>query len=450
MDFEKPKMPSPEEMAKIEKERALSDAELLKGGAEYKFDEKGNRRLNATDEQIEKAGEEMEKNQWPYNLESPKTIDEQRQEFIKNELKGAQKLIEMQNFPSEKAKVDVIEKLRSSAENLFDSWAANIKAGITPEDIKFLDEAESPYNYMGMSADEKMKLYDLQDRIKMAKEEIKQEKSNSGAMVNETWYVGAKKNPDGSLDLSKAAIFKPKKTFLKTEADKSLKEGEEKLEGEKLFQYQIENNSHVSAKNLKEYLALFVRSIDDMRTNFQATKEELSEILYRNGIEYEEDKEININEKDKKILQPILDFRQELDKWNTLTEPKIDDFRKRLIGYMEDTFGIKTQEPNEGENYNSKEMQAIKVEETKNEFLNNKIKKIFSPGFKINDKLFDYYKKWLVKKEQEMKKKHQSIKDTVSRQEFDKIIDEDQSWLRQHSFTKSIRPTRVEIYKYKV
>jgi hypothetical protein len=50
--FEAPKQPSPDEMAKIEKERALSDAEFLKGGAEYKFDEKRNKTLETTDEQI--------------------------------------------------------------------------------------------------------------------------------------------------------------------------------------------------------------------------------------------------------------------------------------------------------------------------------------------------------------------------------------------------------------
>mgnify|MGYP001559555202 CR=1 FL=1 len=61
MKFEQPPMPSPEEMAKIEKERALSDAELLKGGAEYKFNEKGEKRLDATDEQLEEARKEMKK-----------------------------------------------------------------------------------------------------------------------------------------------------------------------------------------------------------------------------------------------------------------------------------------------------------------------------------------------------------------------------------------------------
>ncbi|HOX10819.1 MAG TPA: hypothetical protein P5323_04025 [Candidatus Moranbacteria bacterium] len=72
MKFEQPSTPSPEEMAKIEKEKALSDAELLKGGADYKFDEKGQKRLDVTDEQIEKARGEMEQDKNKENIESPK------------------------------------------------------------------------------------------------------------------------------------------------------------------------------------------------------------------------------------------------------------------------------------------------------------------------------------------------------------------------------------------
>ena len=60
MSFEQPKIPSSEEMAEIEKERVLSDAELLKEGAEYKFDESGQKILELTEEQVECAKKEME------------------------------------------------------------------------------------------------------------------------------------------------------------------------------------------------------------------------------------------------------------------------------------------------------------------------------------------------------------------------------------------------------
>ena len=52
MSLEKPSMPSPEEQAKIEKERTLSDADFLQEGAEYKIDEKGGKRLEITAEQV--------------------------------------------------------------------------------------------------------------------------------------------------------------------------------------------------------------------------------------------------------------------------------------------------------------------------------------------------------------------------------------------------------------
>lgn len=59
MSFEKQK--TPQEMAQIKKERAISDSELLKGGAEYQIDNEGNEILLATGEQIESAKREMEK-----------------------------------------------------------------------------------------------------------------------------------------------------------------------------------------------------------------------------------------------------------------------------------------------------------------------------------------------------------------------------------------------------
>ncbi len=67
MGIEEPKMPTPEEMAKIQKERALSDAELINEGAEYVVDEKGVR-LEVEYEQIEGAKKEMKKEK----EESPK------------------------------------------------------------------------------------------------------------------------------------------------------------------------------------------------------------------------------------------------------------------------------------------------------------------------------------------------------------------------------------------
>jgi len=55
--FEKTKTPA--EMAEIQKNRAISDAELLTKGAGYKADKEGDVRLEATEEQIDVARSEM-------------------------------------------------------------------------------------------------------------------------------------------------------------------------------------------------------------------------------------------------------------------------------------------------------------------------------------------------------------------------------------------------------
>jgi len=61
MSQEEPNQPTPEDQAKIETERTLSDAEMIKDGAEYVVDEGGDKRLEATSEQVESAREEMER-----------------------------------------------------------------------------------------------------------------------------------------------------------------------------------------------------------------------------------------------------------------------------------------------------------------------------------------------------------------------------------------------------
>jgi hypothetical protein len=60
MKPEQSSIPSSEEIAKIEKQKVLSDAELLRGGAEYKSDDKRGMRLEATEDQISVAKKEME------------------------------------------------------------------------------------------------------------------------------------------------------------------------------------------------------------------------------------------------------------------------------------------------------------------------------------------------------------------------------------------------------
>lgn len=61
MEFKEPKTFTPEEMAKMQKERALSDAELVQDGAEYVVNENGIR-LQVTEGQINKAKKETPAN----------------------------------------------------------------------------------------------------------------------------------------------------------------------------------------------------------------------------------------------------------------------------------------------------------------------------------------------------------------------------------------------------
>ena len=59
MGFGEPKMPTREEVAKMQKERTLNDADLIKNGADYEVDDNGNSVLMPTGEQYDSAKNEM-------------------------------------------------------------------------------------------------------------------------------------------------------------------------------------------------------------------------------------------------------------------------------------------------------------------------------------------------------------------------------------------------------
>lgn len=76
-----PKMPTPEEMAKIEKSRTISDAELLKEGAEYTVDDGDKKRLELTEKQ---------KREIKINMEEEAYQEELIEEFANRVLPGGQ------------------------------------------------------------------------------------------------------------------------------------------------------------------------------------------------------------------------------------------------------------------------------------------------------------------------------------------------------------------------
>jgi hypothetical protein len=51
------------------------------------------------------------------------------------------------------------------------------KAGLSTAEVKLLEDAENPYNYMGMSDEEKTKFYELQSKVQLAKESIAEEEN---------------------------------------------------------------------------------------------------------------------------------------------------------------------------------------------------------------------------------------------------------------------------------
>ena len=217
------------------------------------------------------------------------------------------------------------------------------------------------------------------------------------------------------------------------------------------MKHQIENNSYSEAKNIKEEVALFLDSLDrhNVKTDLSIYKEELGEILYRKGIEYDPTKRPEFPEKDRAILEPLWNFRKELDEWNTFTEPIVRDYRKRIFEYLYSTFGVVENKPNDGEKLNSKEHRAVTVEETSNQFLDKLIKKVIKPGNKIDDKLYEYYKESFLAEDKQKQEEFRKIKDEIPREEFDKKYDEYLKWKKRYEFTKTIRPADVVMYKYK-
>lgn len=75
MSQEQPKQYTPEEIAEMEKTRTISDAELLKEGAKYVVDEKGEKRLEPTG---------LQKNLMYGNYEDEKKEEDLKQKRLEN------------------------------------------------------------------------------------------------------------------------------------------------------------------------------------------------------------------------------------------------------------------------------------------------------------------------------------------------------------------------------
>jgi hypothetical protein len=103
MGFGEPKMPTPEEMAEIQKERTLSDAELIKEGANYVSEADGNLRL-------EVAKEEIDKIEWDKEREDMENISKERKDKCNKaieSLKNSEAFNKLRNAFSINTKIDI-------------------------------------------------------------------------------------------------------------------------------------------------------------------------------------------------------------------------------------------------------------------------------------------------------------------------------------------------------
>ncbi len=99
MDFEKQK--TPQEIAQIKKERTLSDAGLLNGGAEYEVDDKGNETFLATDKQIENARKEMGEDLEQEKRKFLENLSEDERKYLDEFLKHAKRFSDVGNMLDE-------------------------------------------------------------------------------------------------------------------------------------------------------------------------------------------------------------------------------------------------------------------------------------------------------------------------------------------------------------
>lgn len=236
----------------------------------------------------------------------------------------------------------------------------------------------------------------------------------------------------------------------KTEQKKySDAEKEIELEGEELFKQQIENNAYEEATPLKEDLILYLDSMDKgTMKSLPDLQAELDEVLYRRGIEYSSGNVNFKNDEEKRVLEPLFKLRQGLDGWNTFSSAKVESFRHKIMKYLEDFFGLEEYNPREGEKFSGKEHKAMSVEKTKNEFLNNLIKRVIRPGYRMNESMWKYYQEYMQNTRMKNQQEIARIKGTVSQEEFDKRYEEFQQWDNLHRFGKMARPAEVEIFKH--
>lgn len=133
--------PSEEEQAKIKKDRTMSDAELLKKGAEYVMDNGVKKpRLELTEKQIEKARKEMDE-------EIKKKIKEQAFESIKKQAEWMEKTAASGRRPDMKVLLLDGSSIEGTYIGLVGNILTMIKHGVPFEPFKPEDHPELGPDY---------------------------------------------------------------------------------------------------------------------------------------------------------------------------------------------------------------------------------------------------------------------------------------------------------------
>lgn len=175
MKMEQWQKPALEKLVEIKKDRTLTEAELLKGGAEYKIDESNQERLEATEQQTQEAQKEMFADFAEQNKKLREELSVKQEEI--DDLKETVKRLE-----EEKSRMDEIRKI--------------IKEGNTERKYRFSEEEYKKFIEENFSIDKKDKFNRGEFELRKGIDEVKE---IDGDEFAEKYGEGAELLIDGDI-----------------------------------------------------------------------------------------------------------------------------------------------------------------------------------------------------------------------------------------------------------
>ncbi|MFT7645048.1 MAG: hypothetical protein ACI9BF_000717 [Candidatus Paceibacteria bacterium] len=378
MNFETPKQPSQEEILRIKKERTLSDAQLLKDGAEYKFSDKGEEVMEVQDVDTQHI--------WEASIEEERT----KKFGVDSSITDIEKKI------GRKVPMNKVEFLEHFDEYVPEGWELFTAKTIESGGGLTLVTKES-----------------LRDKLE---EEIQESKYDT---------------------------------------NKNTQENKEALKGEELWNQQIENHGSTAGKALEGDLIELLRDLNKPTQNesTENIKKSLDNILY-NTLE-EDDEEIidrllqDMLLQDRHLIQPIVNFRKELDNWNDFSQENKESFLNKINEHLKETFGLTEVEVKKGDKFNPEYMRAVSVKNTYDSHYDGRVAKNARPAYLRNAELTDYARDMATNLEVETKDHLGKIKGKVSTEEFDKEYETRKKQLDKYEsmFIKVVEKPLVTVYK---